>query len=78
MDSAHFPTLLCGVTGVVHTAQGVIASTATQLGAAIPKDNLSRLKENIQIMFTEPRASVLGLNAGLTVLSIKVWCPLGL
>lgn len=46
MDPSHLPTFFCGVTGVVHTVQGIIACTATQLGAAIAKDNLSRLKQN--------------------------------
>ena len=58
MDSSHFPTLFCGVTGVVHTTQGVIASTATQLGAAIPKDNLSRLEEISKVTFTELNAKL--------------------
>lgn len=58
MDSSNFPTLLCGITGVVHTAQGVIASTATQFRAAIPKDNLSRLKEISDIIFTELNAKL--------------------
>ena len=45
-DTIDLSALLCGSTAVVHTGKSVVSSTATQLRAAIPKDNLSRLIEN--------------------------------
>ena len=43
--SVDFTTILCGVTGIIHTVPGVILCTVTPSGAAVLKDDLSRLKK---------------------------------
>ena len=43
--SADLATLFCGVTGIIHTLQGVVPCTATQLGAAVTKNDPARLTD---------------------------------
>lgn len=49
MHSTNLPTFFCHrVTAVVHTVESVVASTATQLGTAISKNDLTRLSVNTE------------------------------
>ena len=41
--SVDLTTLFCGVTRIIHAVEGVVPCTVTQSGAAVPKDDLSRL-----------------------------------
>ena len=49
MHSTNLPTFFGHrVTAVVHTVESVVASTATQLGTAISKNDLTRLSVNTE------------------------------
>ncbi len=56
VHSTNLPTFFCHrVAGVVYTVEGVVASTATQLGTAISKYDLTRLSVNTDQDFLEQK-----------------------
>ncbi len=59
VNSTNLSTFFCHrVTCVVHTVKGVVASTATQLGTAISKYDLTRLSVNTNQDLFRKKASV--------------------